>query len=244
MINDGSRRMVTASGAMLADAACLGNLLDRGEDLFEPQFWAARGELAAVSAGRGAAWYVTSADRSWVLRHYRRGGLLARLSHDRYLWTGERRVRAFREFRLLAELAERGLPVPKPIAARYQRVGMSYRCDLIMQRIADASPLSSILAAGVLSDASWRAIGATIACLHRHRVDHADLNAHNILLDRRGAVSVIDFDRGRVRERGAWTSRNLRRLRRSLAKVSRQLPPDRFSAVAWGCLLSGYESVA
>ena len=40
-------------------------------------------------------------------------------------------------------------------------------------------------------------------------VDHADLNAHNILLDGRGAVSVIDFDRGRVRERGAWTVQKL-----------------------------------
>ena len=46
---------------------------------------------------------------------------------------------------------------------------------------------------------SWRAIGAAIARLHRGGVDHADLNAHNILLDGRGAVSVIDFDRGRVR---------------------------------------------
>ena len=71
-------------------------------------------------------------------------------------------------------------------------------------------------------------------------VDHADLNAHNILLDSRGVVSVIDFDRGRVRERGAWTVHNLRRLHRSLAKISRQLPPDRFSGEAWECLLAGY----
>jgi hypothetical protein len=51
---------------------------------------------------------------------------------------------------------------------------------------------------------------------------------------------VIDFDRGRVRERGAWTVHNLQRLHRSLAKISRQLPPDRFSGETWECLLAGY----
>jgi len=234
---------------MLADPACLGNLLDTaGEALFEPQFWAARGELVPVNAGRGAAWFIDSGPHRWVLRHYRRGGSMARFAQDRYLWAGEAQVRAFSEYRLLADLVRRGLPVPRPIAARYRRTGMLYRCDLIMQRIADAKPLSSLLAVAALSDASWRAIGATIARLHQGCVDHADLNAHNILLDSRGVISVIDFDRGRVRdrgrarERGAWAIRNLSRLQRSLAKVSRQLPPDRFSREAWECLLAGYAS--
>jgi 3-deoxy-D-manno-octulosonic acid kinase len=242
MTKDGGRRIATAGGAILADTAGLGNLLDSaGEALFDPQFWAARAELVPVDAGRGAAWFIESGSRRWVLRHYRRGGFIARLSQDRYLWTGEARVRAFAEYRLLANLAERGLPVPKPIAARYQRLGLSYRCDLITRRIADALPLSSMLAIGV-SKESWRAVGAAIARLHQSGVDHADLNAHNILVDSEGAVSVIDFDRGRVRDRGAWTVRNLRRLHRSLDKVSRDLPPDRFSAKAWECFLSGYES--
>jgi len=242
-MSDGGLRIATPRGAMLADSACLGDLLgSAGEALFEPQFWAARGELVSVTAGRGAAWFLESGAEPWVLRHYRRGGYMAQFGQDRYLWAGEARVRAFAEYRLLAGLVRRGLPVPKPIAARYRRAGMIYRCDLIMQRIADAKPLSSMLAVAALSDASWRAIGATIARLHQGCVDHADLNAHNILLDSHGAISVIDFDRGRVRDPGAWTLRNLGRLRRSLAKVSRQLPPDRFSPEAWKCFLAGYAS--
>lgn len=237
------RRIATARGAMLADPAYLGNPPDAGgETLFEPQFWAARGRLLAADAGRGAVWFVASGSQSWVLRHYRRGGFMARIWLDRYFWTGESRVRAFAEYRLLARLVRGGLPVPKPIAARYQRDGLSYRCDLIMLRIADAMPLSSMLAAASLSESAWRAIGATIARLHHSGVDHADLNAHNILLDRNGAVSIIDFDRARVRSRGAWTLRNLRRLRRSLAKVSRQSPSDRFPTAAWASLLAGYET--
>ncbi len=228
---------------MLADPAYLGNSPDAaGESLFEPQIWATRGELLAAGTGRGAVWFVQSGSQSWVLRHYRRGGFMARLWIDRYLWTGEARVRAFAEFRLLGCLVRRGLPVPLPIAARYRREGMSYRCDLLMQRIADARPLSAALAAAPLNESAWRAIGATIARLHRNGVDHADLNAHNILLDRSGVVSIIDFDRARVRGSGAWTLRNLRRLRRSLDKVSRRSPSDRFPAAAWRSLLAGYQS--
>jgi 3-deoxy-D-manno-octulosonic acid kinase len=176
------------------------------------------------------------------LRHYRRGGFIARLSRDRYVWTGEERVRSFAEWRLLAELSRRGLPVPKPIAARYQRMGLVYRCDLITLRISDARPLSSALSLAPLDENTWRDVGATVARLHAAGADHADLNAHNILLGGAGAVSVIDFDRGRLRTPGAWALGNLSRLRRSLVKVARDLPADRFGAAAWGWLLSGYAS--
>ena len=39
------------------------------------------------------------------------------------------------------------------------------------------------------------------------------------------AVSVIDFDRGRLRAPGVWTTRNLARLQRSLTKIAAGLPP-------------------
>jgi len=245
-MKDGGRRIVTPRGAMLAGPDVLGGRpVAAVESWFEPDYWAARGGLAAATGGRGATWFLEDGPRRWVLRHYWRGGSVARVLGDRFPWSGEVRVRAFVEFRLLAELAARGLPVPKPIVARYQRSGMLYRCDLIMQRIVDAQPLSAMLSSHALGDASWRAIGAAIARLHRGRVDHADLNAHNILLGLQGDISVVDFDRGRLRARGgAWTGRNLRRLHRSLAKIARDLPPDRFCAEAWGYLLAGYGSAA
>jgi 3-deoxy-D-manno-octulosonic acid kinase len=254
MTKDGGQRIATARGAMLADPDSLGPLTDAEFDaIFEPKFWAGRGELVDVTGGRGAAWFVGAARRQWALRHYRRGGFIARLSADRYLWTGEARVRAFAEWRLLAELTRRGLPVPKPIAARYQREGVLYRCDLITQRIADARPLSAVLSFAPVQERTWRDIGVAVAGLHAAGADHADLNAHNILVDGGGAVSVIDFDRGRLRapgawpagapgRAGAWQARNLSRLHRSLIKVTGDLPPDRFSAAAWDWLLAGYAS--
>ena len=157
----------------------------------------------------------------------------------------------------------RGLPVPRPVAARYQRSGLYYRCDLITERIVDAQPLSAVLAAGAPAESAWRAVGAAVARLHHAGIDHADLNAHNILVDAGGAVSVIDFDRGRLRvtsraghagleggvagtaEAGAlstWAERNLERLRRSLAKISSGLPSGRYSARDWQWFMAGYRA--
>lgn len=169
---------------------------------------------------------------------------MARISQDRYLWAGEDRVRAFAEWRLLQNLAQRGLPVPTPIAAWYQRQGLTYRCDLLTRRVADASSLSSALGQGALSAGRWASVGDAIARLHAAGADHADLNAHNILFDGRQAVTVIDFDRGKLRAPGTWRFGNLQRLHRSLIKISKSLPPDRFNETAWASLLRGYKAVA
>jgi 3-deoxy-D-manno-octulosonic acid kinase len=238
----GGQRIATATGVMLADLHRLGNVPAAADAMFDPQYWSARGELSAVAGGRGSAWFVGGSGVAWVLRHYRRGGWVARISSDRYVWQGEDRVRAFAEWRLLQYLSERGLSVPKPVAARYQRTGLTYRCDLITERIVDSRSLGAALALAPVAENTWRTVGATIARLHRHGVDHADLNAHNILLDGDQRVALIDFDRGRLRRPGAWTFGNLRRLRRSLEKISRNLPAGRFTPVAWELVSGGYRA--
>ena len=237
MTQDGGQRIATADGAMLADPVSLGNV---DPDIFEPAYWGARGELQEVSRGRGSAWFIAAGTTQWALRHYRRGGFIAHVSADRYVWAGESRVRAFVEWRLLQALVRLELPVPRPVAARYQRRGLLYRCDLITRRIPAALPMSVRLERDALPETTWRAIGATVARLHAAGVDHADLNAHNILLDDADQVSVIDFDRGRLRAAGApgaWAVRNLTRLRRSLTKINAH-----FGGREWGWLLGGYSS--
>jgi 3-deoxy-D-manno-octulosonic acid kinase len=253
-MSEGGQRIATATGVMLADPNGLGNEhLSAGESLFDPNFWSARGELAAVSTGRGSAWFVGAAPHRWVLRHYRRGGLVANISQDRYLWAEEDRVRAFAEWRLLQQLSQRGLNVPKPVAAFYRRSGLTYRCDLITQRIEHAEPLSAAILTAPVVPRVWSAVGAAVAQLHRFGVDHADLNAHNILLAD-GAVTVIDFDRSRFRAPqgsggpegprapAGWAAANLARLQHSLGKISVALPPDRFTAANWNEFLAGYRA--
>lgn len=183
---------------------------------FDAQHWGDAAQPVS-EGGRGAAWFIRRGDGDWVLRHYRRGGLVARISRDRYFWVGEGSVRSVAEFRLLQRLGRLGLPVPKPVAAMYRRRGLGYRAALIIERIADARPMTRLLEGGERTD--WSQIGATIAQFHRAGVDHADLNANNILLAD-GRVWLIDFDRGRIREvHPDWQRSNLLRLERSLRKL-------------------------
>lgn len=226
---------------MLYDGSRIGNAT---EDLFRADYWRERGKVSSPPAGRGAALFVEHGECSWVLRHYRRGGMMAHLSRDRYLWTGEARTRPFREWFLLAELHSEGLPVPAPVAARYRRGGLAYSGDLITERIADAQPLSMLLQTQSLPTPVWESIGACIRRFHAAGVCHADLNAHNILLDPRGGIFLIDFDRGRRRAPGGWTGENLARLQRSLNKINQGLLAEGSSSADWEALLRGYAQPA
>ncbi len=191
----------TARGAMLYDASRCGQPDER---LFARDYWRARGALEETAGGRGTVAFIRDGERRWVLRHYRRGGLVAKLLGDTYLWTGAGRTRAFREWRLLHELRAAGLPVPAPVAARYERHWLFYRADLITAELPTRRTLTHALAAAPLDAATWRAVGACVGGLHVRGVHHADLNAHNLLIGDDGTVYVLDFDRGRLRPRGAW----------------------------------------
>ena len=235
------RRKVIAGGAILYDAARAGNL---AASAFEPDHWRARGEIEGEARGRGSAYFIESQGKHWVLRHYRRGGLPARLIADHYFWSGEPAARPFAEWQLTYHLHRAGLPVPAPIAARYQRLGYAYRGDIITERLAEVGSLAQCLTVGALSLLNWIAIGRCIRRFHDLGVCHADLNAHNVLLGRADEVYLVDFDRGSLRRPGLWCDSNLVRLRRSLEKTTYALPPDRFTEADWHGLLDGYRQAS
>lgn len=231
-------RIGTEGGAILADAE-LG--IDWDLAHFDPAAWQARGRcLASADAGRGPVVFVRHQGDEWALRRYRRGGMARRLSRDRYLWLGEDRTRSFREWRLLGRLDALGLPVPRPVAAHYERSGATYAASLITRRIAGARPLSTRLSSGSLPEGAWRRIGACVRRFHEAGACHADLNAYNILLDDEDRPWLLDFDRGSLRAPGAWRRRNLDRLLRSLRKISAADATIRFAPADWDSLLTGY----
>lgn len=231
--------MRTGRGAMLYDAACIDQPV---ESVFDREQWRARGAIEEAAGGRGTVAYLHRAERSWVLRHYRRGGLVAGLLGDRYLWTGAERTRAFVEWRLLRRLHDWDLPVPRAIAARYVRTGCAYRADLLTEELPTRLTLAQALAQGPLELGRWTDVGRCIAALHDRGVRHADLNAHNLLLGDGRAVYVLDFDRGRIVPRGRWEQDVIARLERSLRKVTAGLPPDRYDDAARSALLEGCAS--
>jgi 3-deoxy-D-manno-octulosonic acid kinase len=204
-----------AGGAILCDPSLAAQVEARW---FDPLYWSGS-PSGQVSGGRGAAWMVETPAGAGVLRHYRRGGAMARLLGDRYWWRGAVHTRPWREFQLLQDLYGQGLPVPQALAAHYRRHGLFYRADLLTRRLPQALTLAELLRAGQLDAPLMRQAGHTIARFHRAGAWHADLNAHNILRSG-GEFYLIDFDRGELRPAAAgWQLQNLARLRRSLLKL-------------------------
>jgi 3-deoxy-D-manno-octulosonic acid kinase len=224
-------------GAMLYDTSRAGNLTTAW---FDAQYWQDRGGIEGHARGRGAALFLTTDGRRMVLRHYRRGGLAARVSRDRYIWKDEYSTRPFAEWQLTYRLHQAGLPVPAPIAARYEHAGLTYSGDIITERLATVGSLAECLRKGALSVLTWISIGRCIRRFHDLGVCHADLNSHNILLSEDAGVHIVDFDRCQLRRAGLWRDANLVRLRRSLEKVTYALPSDRFAESDWHGLLDGY----
>lgn len=215
-------------------------LLHADPGLFEPDTWRRQGALTGQAAGRGTTWFVKQGDSEWALRHYRRGGLIAKLVTDRYLWTGLTGTRAWLEWHLTAELRRQGLPVATPVAARVVRSGLTYKADLITQRIQGVQALSQYLQSTALRGEDWQNLGVVLRRFHDAGLDHADLNAHNILIDSQWAFWLIDFDRGQLRTPGAWQQKNLARLQRSLRKLQGQSSSFHWSDSDWQELRLAY----
>jgi len=239
--------LATSTGEGLQSGAGRGLLFDPAlvseprPDLLDPATWAGRA-TGHAGRGRGGVTFVAADSGEWALRHYRRGGLVGRMIDDRYLFTGADRTRGFREWRMLAALHGRGLPVPRPVAASFRRTGLTCTGDIATLRIPGAEPLSARLSARGPDGQPWASIGRTIRRFHDAGAWHADLNAHNILLDASDAPWLIDFDRGRFRAPGAWREDNLARLERSLRKIAGEPGAPAFSPSGWAELLAGYSA--
>jgi len=198
----------------------------------------------SASAGRGNTMFVGNVPRQFVLRHYRRGGLLGKLVRDTYVFSGEDLTRSFMEWRLLDKLAANNMNVPRPAAARFVRRGTFYTADLITVRIPDVVSLSQYIAAEDRAEAFWQALGAAIWKFHEAGVYHADMNAYNVQVDKDGDIWMLDFDKGALLPPGPWQQETLSRLHRSLKKVLDLDPKLHFRATNWEQLLEGYFNAA
>jgi len=214
---------------------------DVNADDFDVEHYRENRALLGEASGRGTTYFVKRGNESCVLRHYHRGGKVATITKDRYWWSGVYKTRSWREWYLLVKLRDWDLPVPRAIAARAERHGLTYRADILMEQIADSETLSGRVLNQKLDESQWRKIGATVRRFHQRGVYHADLNAHNILLDSESNVYLIDFDKGRLRTtQRSWQLNNLKRLERSLKKIKSGDSRVNFELQDWECLVAGY----
>jgi len=233
----------TPTGAILFDQAIIRTI---SEDMFVPSGWPHAESVTGLlgSGGRGQTMFVGNVPRQFVLRHFVRGGLFGKVVRDSYAWKGEDATRSFAEWRMLDQMAENNLHVPRPAAARYCRRGPLYTADIITVRIPGVRSLSERLAEKAWGAEFWTSIGAAIFEFHDRGVYHADMNAYNIQIDDDGKVWMLDFDRGRLLPPGAWQQKTLSRLHRSLEKVKALDPALNFRRLDWELLLEGYFSAS
>ena len=107
------------------------------------------------------------------------------------------RARAAREHRMLSELLERGVSVPRPLGVAQVDGGWEVR----MEWLGDSANAAELLS----GKAAWphgragglRAFARLLATLHAAGVDHADLHNGNALLDSSGRAFAIDFHKAR-----------------------------------------------
>ncbi len=222
-------------------------------DMLTPSYWQRKNAVTGTAQGRGTTWFVEYRDsdnnlHSWVLRHYYRGGLIGKIIKDSYWFTGLTKTRAAQEFSLLQHMQDLQLPAPQPIAYRVIQNRLTYQADLLSSRIKQAQDLVAILSKNHLNKALWLEIGKTIKRFHNHNIYHHDLNAHNILINDKNQVFLIDFDRGEIREnltnkasKAAWKQANMKRLHRSLLKELNKLEQFYFLDANWQALISGYQ---
>lgn len=176
--------------------------------------------------GRGAAYRMHTADGDWLVRHYRRGGLVARVLDDEYLRIGV--PRPLRELRASAAARARGVATPEVVAAITYPAGPIYRADLATTFIDNGADLADITFGGESAraqcgrEAAWRAAGALLRTAFAAGVDHADLNLRNILVTADGTAHLLDLDRAHVHEGSVSDvarNRMLERLHRSRRKL-------------------------
>ncbi|WP_448212512.1 3-deoxy-D-manno-octulosonic acid kinase [Colwellia sp. MEBiC06753] len=217
---------------------------DFDPNMFSADFWQQRNAVTGTATGRGTTYFVQFNNRHWVLRHYYRGGLIGKIIHDSYWFSGLKNTRAIEEYLLLAYLNQQQLPAPKPIACQIIKSGMHYRADLISARIEHAEDLSTLLTKQTLSETLWGKIGETIAKFHQHQVYHHDLNIHNILIDNNQKIWLIDFDQGAIKSGEGWKQSNIERLHRSFVKEKNKNAQLNWQQAQWQYLLNGYQSTA
>ena len=214
---------------------------------FDVAYWQRQNRILGSAQGRGTTWFLRTDDLFGVnsaLRHYYRGGLWGKINRDRYPFTSLQDTRSFAEFHLLNRLHQAGLPVPKPIGARVEKLAFnSYRADILTEKIENAQDLTALLQQTTLSEDGWRQIGQLIRRLHDLQICHTDLNAHNILVqqtDEQQKYWLLDFDKCGQKSGSFWKQENLNRLQRSFLKEVGRMN-IRFNPQDWQNLSEGYD---
>jgi 3-deoxy-D-manno-octulosonic acid kinase len=158
--------------------AAVAGALERRRSLYR---WAAEAEGREHFAGRGAAYGAVLGGVRAVVRHARRGGVLASLLGDFFL--GEPRF--LNELEVSLKLSAAGVPTPALVAGVAYRAGPGYRADVATERV-DGRDLASLFFGpeppeGPGREAVLAAVARLVRGLHEAGFVHPDLQLRNVL---------------------------------------------------------------
>lgn len=131
-----------------------------------------------------------------VVKHYRRGGLLAHLNKKTYLML--KNPRSQLEFEQMQQVRKIGIQTPEPVAYAYTS-GLFYRAWLITREIKNQQSLAELSRTD--PDRARKAavsLAGQVNILIANGVYHADFHPGNILVDDQERVYIIDFDKAGV----------------------------------------------
>ncbi|ADZ92069.1 3-deoxy-D-manno-octulosonic acid kinase [Marinomonas mediterranea] len=217
--------------------------LNAAQNWFDPNYWKRTKRLLKTASGRGEVWFIDSPAGPAVLRRYRRGGLIAKFNKYCFVFSSLKRTRPYKELNLLEYMVTKGLNVPTPIAGLYRKSGLLYEAWLLTKTIPDADDLFNWILEGKHSQLDWRTIGQEIKRLHDSDVFHSDLNCHNIMIDSKHKVWIIDFDKcGQRNMTQKLRDNNLDRLKRSFEKEKQKHANFHVEEANLEHLLDGYKN--
>jgi 3-deoxy-D-manno-octulosonic acid kinase len=225
-------------------------LMPSGEGLgvcgqhFNADFLQQKKLITRTAQGRGTVYFFALSNKQLVLRHYKRGGAVAKISDDKFIFCNISSSRCYAELEVLQHLRNNKVNVPNPIAGKITRKGMFYTADIITEVISDTVELHEVLQSSALLPQTWQAIGSEIKKMHNAQVFHGDINVKNILLNEQRSKSIIhllDFDKCTIKQGDDWKMANLMRFQRSLLKQVNQLNNYHYHQSDWENLLVAYE---
>ncbi|WP_406547158.1 3-deoxy-D-manno-octulosonic acid kinase [Succinimonas sp.] len=179
------------------------------------------GKVVQVFIGRGRTYLVNDQEgRRIIIRHYYRGGMMAKLLKDKFLCFSATADRSVQEYDLLLRMRAMGLHVPTPVLARVTRSGLFVKNDIITKEITGARNIGKILSERRLADEEILKIGDSIGTLFRAGIYHSDLNINNLLLDGADNPWICDFDKCEM------TSITPRRYNEMVARLKRSFDKE------------------
>ena len=187
--------------------------------LFNIDYISKEGLIKSVMDGRGKALELEYGGKSYFLKHYIRGGFIAKISYDRYIFNSLASTRAVKEYNFLNTMNNKGLPVPKAAALQVITNHFTYKADLITCKIENEGTLYEFVKDNKMTRALWNALSTTIEKFYQENVYHSDLNAKNIIIDKDNNFFLLDFDNSYFFYDKKLFTKSIFRLERSLKKI-------------------------